>query len=114
MASINSVVMVGRLCADPESKEVNGGFQKCDFTIAVDRSRKDANGEKKTDFFKAVCWNQTAKFLSTWAHKGDLVAVTGSMHIDTWENADGEKCKSYVINCAGVELLTRKAETDLG
>lgn len=111
---MNIMVIAGRLCADPVIKETPNGIECCNFCVAVQRQFRGQNGERETDFFDCVCWRQTAKFLRDYAHKGDMVAVSGAMQIDKWETSEGEKRKAYKLNAERVDLLTRKTENDLG
>lgn len=111
---MNTMVISGRLCADPVIKETPNGIECCNFCVAVQRQFRGQNGERETDFFDCVCWRQTAKFLQDYAHKGDIVAVVGSMQIDKWETDAGEKRKAYKLNAERVDLWARKIDNDLG
>ena len=100
---LNNLVIVGRACADPQTKYTPNGKTVATFTLAVDRKFKGANGEKQTDFFRCQAWNKTAEFAANYVHKGDLLAVQGSISIDTVEQ------KTYVtVNAESVQLLHSK------
>ena len=49
---MNKLTIIGNLTHDPETRTTSAGVGVTSFTVAVDRRFKDANGEKKTDFFR--------------------------------------------------------------
>lgn len=91
--SINSVNIMGRLTRDPELKTA-GDSHVCRITVAVDdRYKRD-----KAYFFEVTAWRATAEFISRYFHKGDMIAVTGSLSQDAWDGADGaKKTKTYIL-----------------
>ena len=58
---MNKVVLMGRLTKDPEVRYTQTGKVETQFTIAVDRPFKDANGNKETDFISVVVWGKAVK-----------------------------------------------------
>ena len=76
---INRVVLMGRLVADPELKETNGGIPVTTFRIAVDRNYVKAGEERKADFFDIVAWRSSAEFVYRNFCKGALIAVDGQL-----------------------------------
>lgn len=86
---MNYVVIMGRLTADPELRQTADGIPYCNVTVAVERDhRKDA--ETKVDFIPVTSWRSTAEFISRNFVKGQMIAVHGSLRINTYEK-DGEK-----------------------
>ncbi len=105
MASLNKVILVGRLTRDPETRYTSGGLALCKFSVAVDRRSKNQSGEKVTDFFYCTAFRQTAEYVQQWLGKGSLVAVEGRIEIDNVEQQDGSK-RTYVnITCDSVQGL---------
>lgn len=101
---MNSVTMIGRLCADPELRRTNSGTACCSFSMAIKRPRvKDT-----TDFHNFVVWQQGAEYLCQYGHKGDLVGVTGYLTSRSWEDKNGNKRTAVEVTCDGVELLSSK------
>lgn len=88
---MNKCIMIGRLTADPELRTTQSGVSNCNFKIAVQRRFKDSNGERQADFFTCVSWRQTAEFVSRYFHKGDMIAVEGSMQNRSYDAQDGSK-----------------------
>lgn len=87
---INSVVLMGRLTADPELKTTSSGTNYCRFSVAVERPFKNGD-EKITDFVNCVAWRQTAEFVSRYFTKGQMIAVEGSIQTGSYTNKDGIK-----------------------
>lgn len=86
---MNSVILIGRLTADPDLKFISTGVAISKFTIAIDRSyRKDNNSV--TDFIPVEVWGKKAEYCATYIEKGCLVAVNGSLHIDRYIDKDGQ------------------------
>ena len=101
---MNSVTMIGRLCADPELRRTQNGTACCSFTLAVKRPKvKDI-----TDFHNCVVWQQGAEYLSQYGHKGDLVGVTGYLTTREWTDKEGNKRKATEVTCDSVELISSK------
>ena len=89
---LNTISLMGRLTRDPELRYTQSNTEVANFTLAVDRdfSGKDGCG-KQTDFINCVAWSLTAKFVSKYFHKGNMVAVKGSLQIRNYEDKDGNK-----------------------
>lgn len=88
---MNKCIFIGRLAADPELRTTQNGISNCNFKIAVQRRFKDNNGERQADFFTCVSWRQTAEFVARYFHKGDPIAVEGSMQNRSYDAQDGSK-----------------------
>lgn len=86
---MNSVILMGRLTANPELRTTNSGLNYCRFTVAVDRYSKGE--DKKTDFINCVAWRQTAEFVERYFCKGKMIAVQGSIQTGSFTNKDGAK-----------------------
>lgn len=107
---LNKVILMGRLCADPELRRTNGGTPVCSFTLAVERDYKNQNGEKETDFIDVTVWRNTAEFVSKFFSKGRMAVVEGSLQIREWEK-DGQKRRSAEIQAENVYFAdSRPAE----
>lgn len=88
--TINEVILMGRLTADPELKQTQGGASVCQFTLAVNR-QPDKSGEKKADFINVVAWSKTAEFISRYFTKGRLMIVNGSIRTRNYDDKNGIK-----------------------
>jgi single-strand DNA-binding protein len=90
MASFNKVILMGRLTADPELKQVNGGTSVTSFTLAVDRKYTKTE-EKQADFISVVAWRQTAEFICKYFSKGSAILVEGELQTRSWTDQQGNK-----------------------
>ena len=88
---MNKVELVGRLTKEPEVKLTSNQTKFCNFTIAVDRRFKDANGQRQADFINCVAWKQTAEFIQKYFHKGNRIGICGSIQTRTYEDQNGQK-----------------------
>ena len=101
---MNSVNLVGRLCADPELRRTGDGTPVCSYSLAVKRPMvKDT-----TDFPECVSWKQSAEYLSQYGHKGDTVAVSGPLTSRKWKDKNGNNRLSWEIRADNVELISSK------
>lgn len=90
MASLNKVILIGRLTADPELKQTGSGVAVTSFTLAVDR-KHSKDTEKKADFITIVAWRQSAEFICKYFRKGSAIIVLGELQTRSWQDADGKK-----------------------
>ena len=100
---MNKVSLVGRVCKDPEIKMTTNQTPYCNFTIAVDRKFKDANGQRQADFISCVAWRQTASFIQKYFRKGSRIGICGSIQTRNYEDQNGQK--RYIT-----EVLVEEAE----
>ena len=94
---LNRIILMGRLTRDPELRHTQSGTAVASFTLAVDRDRKDQNGEKATDFIDIVAWRNTADFVSKYFSKGRMAVVEGRLQIREWTDRDGGKRRSAEV-----------------
>lgn len=106
---LNRIVLIGRLTRDPELRYVPSGHPVVSFTLAVDRSFANQQGERETDFIDIVAWRKLAEQVSQHLSKGRLVAVEGRLQIRSYETQDGQKRKVAEVVADGVRFLDRKA-----
>ena len=104
----NTIFLIGHLTADPTTRATPNGVTVCSFTIGVTRSRKDANGEKQSDFFRINTWRQTADFCGKYLAKGSKVVVTGELNLNSFKGKDGNLRYSLDVQADHVENLTEK------
>lgn len=109
---MNKAVLVGRLTATPEIKLSSSQKPYCNFTVAVDRRFKDANGNRKTDFINCVAWNQTAQFIQKYFSKGSRIGIVGTIQTRYSEDQNGQKHYITEVLAEEVEFVdSAKTET---
>lgn len=107
---VNKVLLVGRLCTDPELKYTPSGVAVANFRVAVDRNFSNAQGERETDFIDVVTWRQNAEFVNTYMTKGRLVLVEGRLQVRQWQTADGQRRRNTEVVADTVRALDRPRE----
>ena len=112
---LNHITIMGRLTRDPELRRTGSGIAVASFTVAVDRDfGKNENGEKETDFIDCVAWRQTGEFVSRYATKGRMVAVSGRLQIRSWTDKDGNKRRTAEVVADNVYFGDSKRDSDNG
>ena len=107
---INICAIQGRLCNEPELKSSSNGVSVCRFTLACDRNYQPQGKEREADFIDIVAFKQRAEFVSKWFHKGDLMALEGSIQTRNYEK-DGQKRKSVEVIANNISFCeSKKAE----
>ncbi|MBF8376456.1 single-stranded DNA-binding protein [Alicyclobacillus mali] len=104
---LNRVILIGRLTADPELRYTSNGTAVTSFTLAVDRMRTNANGERQTDFINVVVWQKLAELVAQYLQKGRMAAVDGRLQIRTYENREGQRVRVAEVVAEGVRFLDR-------
>lgn len=105
---LNCAIIMGRLTAEPELKTTNSNLSVCSFSVAVDRS---FSKEKQTDFINVVAWRQTADFVSRYFHKGQMIAVQGSIQTRNYTDKNGNKRTAFEVVASEVSFCGSKAES---
>lgn len=111
---INSVCLVGRLTRDPELKYTGNNIAVASFSLAVNRTFKDANGEREADFINCVIWRQPAENLANWAKKGALIGITGRIQTRNYENQQGQKVYVTEVIADNFQMLESRAAREGG
>lgn len=88
---MNQVILVGRLCQDPELLSVKNQKQMTSITLAINRHFKNNDGIYETDFIRCVLWNGIAANTTEYCHKGDIVGVKGRLQTSVYEDDDNNK-----------------------
>lgn len=94
---LNSVCLMGRIATDLELRATLSGVSVCNFRLAVDRTYQPKGQDRQTDFINIVSWRSTAEFVSRYFHKGQLVAVQGSIQTSQYTDRDGNKRTSFEV-----------------
>lgn len=93
MASLNKVMVIGNLGADPEMRYTANGNAVTTFNVATNESWTDQAGERKerTEWFSVVTWNRLAETCAQYLTKGRSVYVEGRLQTRSWDAQDGQK-----------------------
>ncbi len=89
---MNKIVLLGKLIRDPELKVLDDSdkvYSK--FIIAVERSFKSSDGERKSDLIPVTIWGRKAEVVCKYLHKGDLISLSGRLMTGSYEDKLGDK-----------------------
>jgi len=113
MASVNKVILVGRLGKDPEIRSTPSGTTVAKFSLATDDRYTDKNGEKqeRTEWHNITMFGKLAEICGQYLRKGKLVYVEGSIRTDSWDDKEtGQKRYRTEIIGNQMQMLDRKGD----
>lgn len=121
--TLNKVVLIGRLGADPELRYTNSSssIPVTNISVATNQSHKGENGEyvDSTEWHRVVLWRKTAEFAAEHAYKGAHVLVEGRIQTRSYDDKDGIKRYTTDIVATTFQILSKigkkeKSETQKG
>lgn len=114
MTDINVVVLAGRLTRDAELKKTDSGFAICNFSVAVNGSKKNGDAwEDVAHFFDLTLLGKRGEALMQYLNKGQQVVIQGKLQQDRWEK-DGQKRSRVKILVTDIQLVGSKKQEDTG
>jgi single-strand DNA-binding protein len=119
--SLNKVILIGNLGADPEVRSTTGGGRVATLSLATGRQWKDASGAKqeKTAWHRLIAWNskngqQLADICERYCKKGDKLYIEGEIDYRSWDDKDGTKRYTTEITVRELIMLSGKGEGESG
>ena len=107
----NKIILMGRIANDLEVKKTPNGISTLQFRIAVERSYKDANGERETDFIPCIAWRNNADFIAKYFSKGAMIHIEGELQNRQYTDKNGvDRIISEVI-VSGTAFTGEKRNT---
>lgn len=106
MSSLNRVILIGRVVAQPEMRYTTTGKAVANFRLAVDRRGKN----DEADFIPIVAWERTAEICGEFLTKGKLVAIEGRLQTRTYETKDGQKRSAFDVVADDMRMLSGRNE----
>lgn len=113
MASVNKVILVGNLGADPEVRYTQGGQAVCNFNVATNERWKDKTSgqpEERTEWHRVVVWGKLAELCRDYLAKGRTVYLEGRLQTRKWEK-DGQTKYTTEVVAQTVQFLGARGET---
>ena len=96
---MNNVILMGRMCSDPELRQTQSGISSCRFTNAVNRKFKNKDTDQyDADFISCVAWRQTAEFVSRYFSKGSMICVSGSLRTGSYTDKNHSDVTHYTTD----------------
>jgi single-strand DNA-binding protein len=111
MASVNKVIIIGNLGADPETRYTPGGDAVTNIRVATtDRWKDKASGEMKeaTEWHRISFFGRLAEVAGQYLKKGSQVYVEGSLRTRKWQDKDGQDRYSTDIRGDVMQMLGRR------
>ncbi|AYX89320.1 single-stranded DNA-binding protein [Staphylococcus cohnii] len=105
---INRVILVGRLTKDPEFRTTPSGVNVATFTLAVNRTFTNAQGEREADFINCVVFRKQAENVNKYLFKGHLAGVDGRIQSRSYENQEGRRIFVTEVVTDSVQFLETK------
>jgi single-strand DNA-binding protein len=106
MTSLNRVILIGRVVAQPDLRYTQNGKAVANFRLAVDRRGKN----DEADFIPIVAWERLAEICGEFLTKGKLVAIEGRLQTRTYETKDGQKRSAFDIVADDMRMLSGRNE----
>lgn len=110
---INNIVLMGRLTYEPELKMTTSGISVINFQIACDRNYQAKGQDRQADFIDCQAWRKTAEFISRYFHKGDMIALEGTLQTNNFTDKDRNKRKSVIVVADNISFCGAKEKPDL-
>lgn len=97
--SFNQVILMGNLTRDPELRTTPNGATVCSFSLALNRSYKNAEGDwtEATDFIDIVAWGPLGERVAQYLTKGRPALVNGRLQSRSWEQEGQKRSKVEVV-----------------
>lgn len=109
---MNTVQLVGRLTKEVDLKFTSSGTAVGSFTIAVNRSFTNQQGEREADFINCVIWRKAAENLASFTRKGSQIGIEGRIQTRNYENQQGTRVYVTEIVVNNFHLLEPRSVTE--
>lgn len=107
---MNRVMLIGRLTAKPELRYTSSNIPFARFSVAVNRTFSNSQGQRETDFINVVVWRKQAENVCNFLDKGSLVSVEGRLQTGSYDDKDGNKRYSMDVVGDSVQFLESKSQ----
>lgn len=111
---MNRVVLVGRLTKDPDLRYTPNGAAVATFTLAVNRTFTNQQGEREADFINCVVWRKPAENVANYLKKGSLAGVDGRIQTRNFEGQDGKRVYITEVVADSVQFLEPRSAGSQG
>ncbi|MEO6458515.1 MAG: single-stranded DNA-binding protein [Chloroflexia bacterium] len=109
---LNKVMIIGNLGKDPEMKYTQQGKPVTTFSVAVSRTRRDADGQMKdeTEWFRVVAWEKLAETCNEYLRKGSKVYIEGRLQTREYQAQDGQTRQSVEVVANEMVILDSRQQ----
>ena len=112
-ASVNKVILIGNLGADPELKYTPNGAAVANLSLATIDTWKDNDGNKqeRTEWHRVIIWKKLAEITAEYLKKGSKVYFEGRLQTRSWEDKDGVKRYTTEVVADNMVMLGQKEQS---
>ena len=116
MSSVNKVILIGNLGADPEVRHTQGGSAVANLSVATNErwTDRDGNPQERTEWHNVTVWGKTAEHCGQYLSKGRSVYVEGRIQSRTYTDRDGNERKATDIVAQQVAFLGGRDDAQSG
>lgn len=110
MGSVNKVILVGNLGADPDLRYTEKGTPVCTMSLATNRSYRDKDGSRQdqTSWHRVVAWGKQGQICKEYLSKGRQIYVEGRLSTSSYKDKEGMKRYSTEVISSSVVFLGGK------
>lgn len=105
--SVNKVILVGHVGADPEPRYTSSGTAVVNLRMATTEVWRDAEGkdQESTEWHRVVLWGKQAEFTGNYIKKGQLICIEGQLQTRTWEDRDKVERRTTEVKANAITPL---------
>ena len=108
---MNKVCLIGRLTTKPELRYTSANMPYTRFSLAVNRTFNNAQGQRETDFINIIVWRKQAENVCNYLNKGSLVSIEGRIQTGSYDDKDGNKRYTTDVVADNVQFLESKNQS---
>jgi len=108
---MNRCVLIGRLTKDVDLRYTPNGVPVATFTLAVNRTFSNQQGQKDADFINIVVWRKPAENVANYLKKGSLAGVDGRIQTRNYEGQDGKRVYVTEVVADSVQFLEPRSSS---
>lgn len=108
---MNKVILMGRLTRDPDVRYTQGEnpMPVARFSLAVDRRRANADGQREADFISCIAFQRSAEFVEKYLNQGTKIVLSGRIQTGSYTNKDGQKVYTTDVIAEDIEFAESKS-----
>ena len=111
---MNRVCLVGRLTAKPELRYTGSNAAYTRFTVAVNRTFQNAQGQREADFISVIAWRRTAENICNYLDKGSQISIDGRIQTGSYTAQDGSRRYTTDVVADNVQFLDSRRQNQGG
>lgn len=108
---MNKVMLIGRLTAKPELRYTSSNIPYTRFSVAINRTYNNPQGQRETDFINIITWRKQAENVCNFLDKGSLVSIEGKLQTGSYDDKDGNKRYTMDVVADSVQFLESKSQS---